>query len=170
MLKKKQQEQAANSLKTPEQLKFESHWSAGSSQEKSPQLQQPQPSTSRAIPVTQMSQRNDNYDDVQEDSKGGANFDCVKPIAFSNPMQSRTIPGLDYAITMPINETFKIINRVDPVFNLEEDEKIPDIEVEYVPPKDPPPLPTFKSVVAKRVLVRIDDILDVPGRNNRPER
>lgn len=171
MLKKKQQEQAANSLKTPEQLKFESHWSAGPSQEKSPQ-QQPQPSTSRAIPITQMSQRNDNYDDVQEDSKGGANFDCVKPPAFSNLMQPRTprIPGLDYVTTMPINETFKNNNRVDPVFNLEEDDKIPETEEEYVPPKDPPPLPTFKSVVAKRVLVQIADILDVPGRNNRPER
>lgn len=169
MLKKKQQEQAANNLKTPEQLQFESHWSAGPSQEKS---SQPQPSTSRVVPVTQMSQKQDNYDDYQDDNfNEDENFDCarvdrrvpglVKPA-------NQGIPGLDFV--MHPKETPTINNRVDQVVNLEEDEKIQEIDEEYVPPKEPPPLPTFKSTVAKRVLIPIDDILDVPGRNNRPER
>lgn len=205
MLKKKQQEQATNNLKTPEQLQFESHWSAGPSQDKS---SQPQPSTSRAVPVTQMSQKQDNYDDYQADNfNEDENFDCarvdrrvlglVKPAnEMINNMNfqgdnfnedenfdfvranqgtsghvkptNQGIPGLDYV--MHSKETPKNINRVDQVVNLEEDEKIQEIDEEYVPPKEPPPLPTFKSTVAKRVLIPIDDILDVPGRNNRPER
>lgn len=196
MLKKKQQEQAANNLKTPEQLQFESHWSAGPSHEKSSQPQQPQPSTSRAVPVIQMSEKHDSYDDCQSDnfkddenfdfrnempkninrvyqdnnSKEGGNFECKRvnhgAPDLSFPKLPQGIPGLDY--TESPNEMFK--NRYDQVVNLEEDDKFQEMEEEYVPPKDPPPLPTFKSVVAKRVLVPIDDILDVPGRNNRPER
>lgn len=76
------------------------------------------------------------------------------------------IPGLDDKPKETTENSFKSSGTA--VVDLDQEEAAQEPEVEYTPPKDAPPIPAFKSVVPKRELIPIVNILDVPGRNTRP--
>lgn len=167
---------------TEEQIKFKNAWSAGN-----PSKTETQPSTSsnlyeastsavQQLPPTSFTSQNDipvssmlfgksktmdsrpgNFS--TDDDENFTSFShSVPPPAFANfTKQQATIPGLEFDSTP---ETPNEINTLN-------DEVVLDDEPENDLP--PPPVPTF-SLKKTRCMIKINDILEEPGRSNRHEK
>lgn len=126
-----------------------------------------QPSTfDCANPRSQNRNRQGLFSGIGAEDQPSKSYDFTdRQSHYRNIFAKGTIPGLDKP-----KETSE--NSLRPsgtaVVDLDQEEAAQEPEVEYTPPKDAPPIPAFKSIVPKRELIPIDNILDVPGRNTRP--
>lgn len=154
--KKIKEQQLANPAKTAEQEKFESQWKAGTPQK----ADVPTPSTSQPLmpppPTDPKEFTNDSYDDIKH-------FESLEAVGTSFnstriwPSRSGGIPCLDLA---PEEPKQKPVNNV-PIIDLDPDEN-------FVEPQEPPPLVNFSSNT--RQVIDIKDILEEPGRSERPQK
>lgn len=156
--KKKDQQQLTNSVKTAEQEKFESQWNSGDPQNEK-KAETPTPSTSKSSlpePVNPESFKDDCYDEIKHFESleaVGESFNSVRIW----PSRNDGIPCLDLAPEPPKPKPAYEI----PIIDLDADDVVIDLS-------NPPPLPMCKSY--NREVVKIEDILDEPGRSKRPEK
>lgn len=151
-----------NPPKTDEQLKFESQWKAGGSQNegqsKSVEVSDHQSMQTNKLPALPQDRNDSFHFNSFEDMQ---NFSDLSDFSNLNS-GGGIIPGLD----LPLEPEPAQIEQND-------DENLIDLDLEenLVDPKEtPPPLPQFFSSKSRRPMIDISEILDQPGRSKRYER
>ncbi|CRK97763.1 CLUMA_CG011143, isoform A [Clunio marinus] len=181
-MQKKKMDEKASAIKTAEQLKFESQWQAGPSQDKNKNPLKPlgestivtSSASSTQIPINQFklvnpipnSSNDYSQDDFIDESFEDSHSNAMSTKNFGN-LGKGNIPGLDLVSLVPARSSTTNNQEVrDSEMICDDDEQE---EEHYEPPKVSPPLPVFKST-PNRFVININEFLETPGRSKRPEK